>query len=75
MVGSKPCLEGLLLRVLGKTAPEVSSICKRHLQCHTKADMTERHHYELYFSKETFEKARQFLTELNQLLRYFEGKF
>jgi hypothetical protein len=75
MVGSKPCLEGLLLRVLGKTAPEVSSICKRHLQCHTKADMTERHHYESCFSKETFEKARQFLTELNQLLGYFEGKF
>ena len=37
--------------------------------------MTERHHYESCFSKETFEKARQFLNELNQLLRHFEGKF
>ena len=75
MIGSKPCLEGLLLRVLGKTVPNLSTECKKQLQSFTKSDLTERFHYEPYFSKVVFEKAREVMTELDQLLGYLEGKF
>ncbi|MBT8534835.1 RloB domain-containing protein [Polynucleobacter paneuropaeus] len=74
MVGSKPCLEGLLLGVLKKPAPPISKECKKLLQSHTKADMTEWRHYESHFSKDAFEEARNLLSELDKLLRHFEGK-
>lgn len=73
MIGSKPCLEGLLLSVLDQPIPASSGVCKKNLQRLTKADMTESRHYAPYFPKETFEQARLFLAELDILLRYFEG--
>jgi hypothetical protein len=74
MVGSSPCLEGLLLGVLKKPTPITSRECKKLLQSHTKTDMTEWRHYESHFSRDIFEEARNFLGELDKLLRHFEGK-
>lgn len=74
MIGSNPCLEGLLLNVLKKPAPLISRECKKTLQSHTKADMTEWRHYDPHFSREIFEDARKILTELDNLLSYFEGR-
>lgn len=72
MIGSTPCLEGLLLSILNKPLPTKSSVCKKNLQSFCKADMTEWRHYESHFPKEVFQKARQILTELDQLLIHFE---
>jgi hypothetical protein len=74
MVGSSPCLEGLLLRVLKKPAPLTSKECKKLLQSYTKTDMTDWRHYEPHFSKDVFEEVRNLLGELDKLLRHFEGK-
>jgi hypothetical protein len=74
MIGSTPCLEGLLLRVLSKPVPDTSDVCKKILREHTKADMTQWRHYVPYFSKEIFEEARKILAQLDKLLNYFEGK-
>jgi hypothetical protein len=74
MIGSIPCLEGLLLSVLSKPVPETSDICKKNLREYTKVDMTEWQHYAPHFSKEAFEEARKILTELDKLLKYFEGR-
>jgi len=74
MVGSTPCLEGLLLRVLKKPAPTNSKECKKLLQSYTKTDMTEWRHYEPHFSRDAFEEVRNLLGELDKLLRHFEGK-
>jgi len=53
----------------------LSTDFKKHLQSYTKSDLTEHFHYEPYFSKVVFEKAREVMTELDQLLGCFEGKF
>lgn len=74
MLGSKPCLEGLLLSMLKMPASTSSKDCKRTLQSHTNADMTEWRHYESCFSREVVEKARVFLVELDKLLTHFEGR-
>jgi len=66
-------LEGLVLIVLGKNVPGVSYVCSRHLQSYSKSGITERFHCEPYFLKETVEKARQVLTELDLLLGGFDG--
>lgn len=74
MVGSTPCLEGLLLRILGQSAPEQSALCKKNLQAHLKADMTDWRHYEMHFDRVQLERARNVLNALDTVLRHFEGR-
>ena len=45
MVGSSPCLEGLLLSILGKRPPEKSDACKKLIKQLLDLDLTERTSY------------------------------
>lgn len=74
LVGSTPCFEGLLLAILNLPVPTLADQCKKALQLHTKADMTEVRNYAMFFSKETMQTARNIRGELNLLLSYLEGK-
>ncbi|MBV2204221.1 MAG: hypothetical protein KUL87_02275 [Pseudomonas sp.] len=74
MVGSSPCLEGLLLSILGKRPPEKSDACKKHIKQLLDLDLTERASYGAAFSKAVLESARTRLPELDRLLRLYEGR-
>ena len=74
MVGSSPCLEGLLLSILGITPPEQSLECKKSIKQALGVDLTDRLSYADHFSKMVLEAARQRITELDRLLQFFEGR-
>lgn len=73
LVGSSPCLEGMLLNILQQRVPEGSTECKKALQRLLGQDMTEREHYEPHFPTPVLESARQRIPVLDRLLRFFEG--
>jgi hypothetical protein len=72
LIGSKPCLEGLLLEILGRPIPGQSAQCKTAIQIALAADMTEISSYVQHFPKTLLEKARQHVPELDNLLKMFE---
>lgn len=74
MVGSSPCLEGLLLSILGKRPPEKSDACKKLIKQLLDLDLTERTSYGAAFPKAVLESARTRLPELDRLLRLYEGR-
>lgn len=74
MVGSSPCLEGLLLSILGMNPPELSLECKRSIKQAIGVDLTDRLSYTEHFSKTVLEAARQRIAELDRLLQFFEGR-
>lgn len=74
MVGSSPCLEGLLLSILGKRPPEKSDACKKLIKQLLDLDLTERTSYGAAFSKAVLESARTRLPELDRLLQLYEGR-
>ena len=73
LLGSSPCLEGLLLTVLGHPVPEQSRQCKVFLEKIIDGDLTQLEVYSSSFSKPTLEAARQTTPTLDMLLRYLEG--
>ena len=73
MVGSTPCLEGLLLSILGERASEQSTECKKTLRLRLGVDMTERDHYARHFPKMLLDQSRLRISELDRLLGFFEG--
>lgn len=74
MVGSSPCLEGLLLSILGERPPERSDACKKRIKRLLDLDLTERGSYGAHFSREVLESARSNLPDLDRLLRFYEGR-
>ena len=75
MVGSTPCFEGLLLSILGMKVPELSLECKKEIQRLLAIDLTDRHAYATHFPQEVLQCARGHLTELDKLLRFFQGSW
>lgn len=73
MVGSTPCLEGLLLSILRKRPPGQSDACKRAIQQELGVDLTEVQSYAAHFPKAVLDEARVRLSELNRLIQCFEG--
>ena len=73
LVGSTPCLEGLLLKILGRPVPQTSTQCKSAISQLLKADLTETASYAQHFPKALLEQARhKQAPELDTLLRQFE---
>lgn len=73
MVGSSPCLEGLLLSILGGRPTVQSAECKKAIQQLLNIDLTERTSYAKDFPKAVLELARAKIEELDRLLRYIQG--
>jgi hypothetical protein len=71
LVGSTPCLEGMLLDVLGQLVPGNSSDCKRTFgQCFA-GEPLRSEDYAGPFSREVLERARGRVAALMQLLELF----
>ncbi|WP_265654154.1 RloB domain-containing protein [Verminephrobacter aporrectodeae] len=74
MIGSHPCHEGLLLSILGKNPPNRSEGCKKMIQKKLPGiDLTEKQNYARNFPKLVLDDARTRISELNKLLKFFEG--
>ena len=73
LIGSTPCLEGLLLQILGRAVPASSLDCKQQLKIITGKDMFESEDYEVNFGHAVLQNQRAHISELDKLLRLFEG--
>lgn len=73
MVGSRPCLEGLLLSILRKQPPEQSAACKKAISQLLGVDLTEGEGYAAHFPRAALDDARNRLPELDSLIKRFEG--
>ena len=73
MVGSNPCLEGLLLSILGARPAVQSAECKKSIQQLLNIDLTERKSYVRDFPKAVLELARTKIEELDRLLEFIQG--
>lgn len=73
LIGSEPCLEGLLLDILGQSKHGTSTDCKRSLRSITKSEMTEPTDYKTLFIKQTLDQARKRISALDELIKMFEG--
>jgi hypothetical protein len=74
LVGSAPCLEGLLLQILGRAVPASSLDCKRQLKIITGKDMFDADDYAANFPYAELQNLRAGIAELDKLLRLFEGR-
>lgn len=73
LVGSSPCIEGLLLLILRKRCPEQSAQCKRELKRNLGYDVTEWEHCAHVFPKTVLDGARTRISELDRLIKQYEG--
>jgi len=74
LIGSTPCLEGLLLKILGQAIPELSAQCKKRIATLVEGELTETDSYTAVFPKHVLDAAREKITELDVLLTLYEGK-
>jgi hypothetical protein len=76
LIGSEPCIEGMLLGILEQAVPEGTSskACKGIIQKKLpNRDLTEKESYQPCFSRSTLESARSKIPALNRLLECLEG--
>lgn len=74
LVGSQPCLEGLLLKILDKSVPDESKKCKTQLQNMLPGKSTESRSYASLFPKELLDKVRNKVKPLGTLISYISGE-
>lgn len=74
VIGSMPCLEGFLLDVLGVAKDPTNEGCKRIFKPLLANDPTDRDSYAGLFKKSVLDKARKLHTNLDEIIRVFEGK-
>ncbi len=74
LIGATPCLEGLLLQVLGRQFPPVSDDCKRQLKAIKGKEMFEVEDYAIHFTYFHLQAVRANIAELDKLLRMYEGR-
>lgn len=75
LVGSTPCLEGMLLEVLGLPVPRASDECKRVLRERLGTQMLDVEDYQAAYGRLVLQDARSRLSTLDRLLKFFEGVF
>lgn len=67
-----PCIEGLLLEILGQRVPALSADCKARLAAIEERDLSEPAHYEMHWPKARLDEARLRIPVLDALLSLFE---
>lgn len=68
IIGSIPCIEGLLLKILGQQVPATSKRCKMQVGAKLPDRLTAKESYRPDFSKELLDKRRNDVPELGKLL-------
>ncbi|QQZ29003.1 RloB domain-containing protein [Thiothrix subterranea] len=71
LIGATPCIEGLLLRILGHTPPHRSEECKQVCVRIFGGDLMDEMTYSVLITTPILEKQRQHITELESLLALF----
>ncbi len=71
LIGSTPCIEGLLLRILNQPAPEQSADCKQRITNSINGKLTNPGSYNGLFTQEVLEARRVQISELDDLLNGF----
>jgi hypothetical protein len=74
LIGSTPCLEGLLLKILGKKVPVLSDECKKSLHPLLCGKETDKRSYEKLFTKEVLDTVRDEIEELDTLIKLISGQ-
>ena len=65
---TKPCLEGLFLKILGRYVPDNSKECKVRISTVSQSSLTIPDNYAEFFPKNYLDGRRQKVAELNELL-------
>lgn len=73
LVGANPCIDGMLLQVLGKRVPERSSLCKTAFHEYLGRKPFERTAYERDFPKLMLDEQRNQIPALGKLLELMVG--
>jgi len=68
VIGSTPCFEGLLLKILGEHVPSTSKQCKAQLGNKLPERLTRQEDYQSKFPKELLDARRDDVPELGALL-------
>ena len=68
MIESNPCLEGLLLKILGRHVPATSELCKKQTGHALPARLTTQVDYGADFPMDIMEDRRKHVPELGKLL-------
>lgn len=71
LIGATPCIEGLLLNILGHTVPLRSEECKQSCAKFFGGGLMDEAIYQNIIGKHIFEKKRQKIQELEMLLSFF----
>ncbi|MEZ8197009.1 hypothetical protein [Vibrio cortegadensis] len=74
LIGSEPCLEGLLLQILGKKVPKLSNDCKKQMHPLLDGKETDKKSYAKLFTKEVLDSARTSVVELDLLINIITGQ-
>ena len=70
IIRAKPCIEGLLLKILGKYVPATSADCKARVGDTLPARLTAPEDYKEKFPKDLLDERRDDVPELGKLLDY-----
>jgi hypothetical protein len=76
VIGSKPCLEGLLLKILGKSLPRpaTSDACKKRMHSLLSGKETDKSSYEELFTKSVLDESAKKVPELKLMIDLLSGK-
>ncbi|HHJ20835.1 MAG TPA: RloB domain-containing protein [Gammaproteobacteria bacterium] len=69
VIGSTPCVEGLLLSILGERVPGNSAACKAQCGRALPARLTAPEDYQTHFPKDVLDGRRADVSELDELLK------
>ena len=70
IIRAKPCIEGLLLKILGKYVPATSAVCKARVGNTLPARLKVPEDYQASFPKDLLDERRDDVPELGKLLDY-----
>ena len=70
IIGASPCIEGLLLKILGEHVPATSVECKTRIGDILLARLTVPDDYQVSFPKDLLDGRRDDVSELGRLLDY-----
>lgn len=71
LIGSTPCIEGLILEILDLTIPHESDKCKTECSKQFKGKLTDKNTYQEKLSYELLEKKRSSVELLDNILSYY----
>ncbi|MCL4315541.1 MAG: RloB domain-containing protein [Gammaproteobacteria bacterium] len=73
LIGSSPCLEGFLLKILNQPVPDVCKTCKDKLHPQLPGKPTLSSSYAGLFSKASLETRRSVIEDLENLIKILTG--